>query len=90
LYSRRGCAKLTPVEKRAEGVRVGNGLRSVVLVCEECGERVVLSGPLSAWRSERGVFECGCGEDLTLADRRDEETTELATAQEARKPGRRG
>jgi hypothetical protein len=65
-------------------------LRSVVLVCEECGERVVLLGPLSAWRSERAVFECGCGEDLTLADRLDEETTELATVPYGRKQGRRG
>ena len=62
--------------------------RSVVLVCEECGERVILVGSLSAWRSERAVFECGCGEGLTLADGL-EETTELATIPDTRKPRRR-
>ncbi len=64
--------------------------RSVILVCEECGERIVLVGSLSAWRSERAVFECGCGEDLTLANRLGEDTTELATVPDARRPGRRG
>ena len=64
--------------------------RGVVLVCEECGERVVLVGPLSAWSPERAVFECGCREGLTLADRLEEETTELTTIPHARKPGRRG
>jgi hypothetical protein len=68
---------------------VGNDLRSVILVCEECGARVVLAGPLSAWRSEHAVFECGCGEGLTLADRLEEKTTELATVPNARKPRRR-
>ena len=63
--------------------------RGVILVCEECGERVVLVGPLSAWRSERADFECGCGEDLTLANRLDEETTELAIVLDARRPRRR-
>jgi hypothetical protein len=68
---------------------VGNRSRSAVLVCEECGERVVIAGPLSAWRPEHAVFECGCGEGLTLADRLDETTTELATVPNARKPRRR-
>jgi hypothetical protein len=63
-------------------------LRGVVLVCKECGEQVVLAGPLSAWRSEDAVFECGCGEGLTLADRH-EETTELATVPSIRKTRRR-
>ncbi len=69
---------------------MSSGLRSIVLVCEECGERVVLLGSLSTWRSERAVFECGCGEDLTLANRLEEDTTELATIPEARKARRRG
>ena len=68
---------------------MSNGLRGVVLVCEECGERVVLAGPLAAWRSEDAIFECGCGEGLTLADRLEEETTELETIPSARKPRRR-
>ncbi len=57
--------------------------RSAVLVCEECGERVVLVGPLSAWRSEGADFECGCGEGLTLGDRLDEETSELSIVPDA-------
>ena len=69
---------------------MSSGLRSVVLVCEECGERVVLLSPLSAWRSERAAFECGCGEGLTLADSLDGDTTELATIPEARKARKRG
>jgi hypothetical protein len=60
-----------------------------VLVCEECGEQVVLLGPLSAWRSEGDVFECGCGKDLTLPDRRDEKTTDLATVPDAQRPAPR-
>ena len=63
--------------------------RSVVLVCEECGERVVLLSPLSAWRSEGAVFECGCGKDLTLVDRHDEKATDLATVPDAQKPAPR-
>ena len=68
---------------------MGNRSRSAVLVCEECGERVVLGGPLSAWRLGRAVFECGCGEGLTLANRVDEKTTELATVPDVRKLRRR-
>jgi hypothetical protein len=63
--------------------------RSIVLVCEECGERVVLLGPLSAWRSEGAVFECGCGKDLALADRLDKKNTKLATVPDAQKPAPR-
>jgi hypothetical protein len=63
--------------------------RGVILLCEECGERVVLAGPPSAWRTERAVFECGCGEGLSLVNRLDEATTELATVPVARRPGRR-
>jgi hypothetical protein len=66
---------------------VSNCSGNVVLVCEECGERVVLVGPLSAWRSERVVFECGCGEGLTFADSLDKITTDLATVPDARKRG---
>ena len=42
---------------------------SVVLVCEECGERTVLEGPLAVWCSGRTTFSCECGRRLTLADR---------------------
>jgi hypothetical protein len=43
--------------------------RYIILVCEACGERTVLGGPLSVWRSESTTFGCECGEQLTLADR---------------------
>ncbi len=60
---------------------------SVVLVCEECGDRVVLLGPLSSWRLGDAVFECECGEGLTFGDRLDEKTPEPATVPDAQKPG---
>jgi hypothetical protein len=51
-------------------------------MCEECGERTVLAGPESVWREARTFFECGCGKDLTLADRLGEQdTTPLASPQ---------
>lgn len=40
----------------------------VTLICEECGEKMVLEGSEETWRPEREPFECGCGEHLTLAD----------------------
>ena len=45
--------------------------RNVVLLCEECGERMVLGGPLAVWRSASTSFGCECGERLTLLDRLD-------------------
>ena len=48
--------------------------RNIVLVCEECGERTVLEGPLAVWHSGSTTFSCECGRRLTLADR--PETTE--------------
>ncbi len=47
--------------------------RKVILVCEECGDRTVLGGPLSVWYSESTRFGCECGRELTLADRLDQE-----------------
>jgi hypothetical protein len=41
-------------------------VRNVVLVCEGCGRRTVLGGPLSVWRSGSTSFECECGAKLTL------------------------
>jgi len=58
-----------------EGVVVVGSSRRVVLLCEECGEKVVLGGPESVWRSARTFFECECGQLLTLADREDETRT---------------
>ena len=43
--------------------------KRVILVCEECGERLVLADPPSVWLSRGTVFECECGKGVTLADR---------------------
>jgi hypothetical protein len=43
--------------------------RNIVLVCEVCGERTVLEGPLAVWCSASTTFACECGRRLTLADR---------------------
>jgi hypothetical protein len=51
--------------------------RNIVLVCEVCGERTVLEGPLAVWHSGSTTFSCECGRRLTLADRPEtKETTE--------------
>jgi hypothetical protein len=49
--------------------------KRVILVCYDCGEKVVLGGPVSVWRSAVTFFECECGRLLTLADREDEART---------------
>jgi len=42
----------------------------MVLICEECGERIVLPGPEEVWRPEPAVFGCRCEEEgLILEDR---------------------
>jgi hypothetical protein len=43
-----------------------------MLVCYESGEKVVLGGPESVWRSASTFFEYECGQLLTLADREEE------------------
>ena len=45
---------------------------NIVLLCEECGERTILGGPLAVWRSASTSFGCECGERLTLSDRLDD------------------
>ena len=45
----------------------------IILICEECGERLVLTGPEDDWRSRRAVFKCECGERVTLAGCADRE-----------------
>ena len=52
--------------------------KRVILVCEECGERMVLGGPLSVWYSESTRFGCECGTELTLADRLDQQRVSTA------------
>lgn len=51
------------------GVRVRGYRGSAILICDVCGEKVVLEGSEETWLSESEPFECGCGEHLTLADR---------------------
>ncbi len=46
-------------------------VRNVVLVCEGCGGRTVLGGPLSVWRCGSTSFECECGVKLTLSHQLD-------------------
>jgi hypothetical protein len=46
-------------------------VRNVVLVCEWCGGRTVLGGPLSVWRSGSTSFQCECGAQLTLSHQLD-------------------
>ncbi len=61
--------------------------RDIILVCEVCGERTVLGGPLAVWRSESTTFGCECGERLTLADRLDSgESNKVATTVAAKPP----
>ena len=46
--------------------------REIILVCEECGQRTVLDGPVSAWSSGSTFSGCECGKRLTAADRIDQ------------------
>jgi hypothetical protein len=46
-------------------------VRNVVLVCERCGRRKLLGGPLSVWRSGSTSFECECGARPTLSHQLD-------------------
>jgi hypothetical protein len=50
---------------------VNGSSRGIILVCEECGEKTVLHGPLSVWRSGSTFSGCECGKQLTAADRID-------------------
>jgi hypothetical protein len=43
--------------------------RRVILLCEECGERLVLGNPDEVWLSTRTLFECECGHPVSLANR---------------------
>jgi hypothetical protein len=45
----------------------------IVLICEECGERLVLVGAEEVWRSDRTAFVCECEVSTTLAERLDRE-----------------
>ena len=45
--------------------------KDVVLLCDGCGERIELGGPLSVWNSGSTSFACGCGAQLTLSHQLD-------------------
>jgi hypothetical protein len=51
---------------------MGRSSGRVILVCEQCGERLVLGEPEEVWLSERTLFECECGRDVSLASRLEE------------------
>ena len=55
----------------------------VVLLCEECGERIVLGDPDEVWLSTRTLFECECGHDVSLANRLEEPERTGATRDNA-------
>ena len=46
----------------------------VILVCEQCGERLVLGEGEEVWLSTRTLFECECGWEVSLASRLEEPT----------------
>jgi predicted RNA-binding Zn-ribbon protein involved in translation (DUF1610 family) len=45
----------------------------IILICEECGEKLIVRGPEADWRSRCAIFVCECGHKLTLDGRADEE-----------------
>ena len=47
--------------------------QQIVLTCEECEEKLIILGPVEAWRSRRAVFVCEEGHKLTLDGHADEE-----------------
>ena len=55
------------------GVYVQHSSEQIVLTCEECQEKLVLLGPEEDWRSRRAVFQCECGQKLTLDGHADKE-----------------
>ena len=45
----------------------------IVLICDNCPEKLILLGSEEEWRSRSAVFQCECGQRLTLDGRSDEE-----------------
>ncbi len=62
--------------------------RRVVLICEECGERLVLGGPEEVWLSTRTLFECECGKGVSLASRLDEKDSSTGAKARMLRSGR--
>jgi hypothetical protein len=55
------------LRRRDTGMRRSS--RRVLLICEECGEKLLLGEPEEVWLSTRTRLECKCGEDVSLASR---------------------
>jgi hypothetical protein len=53
---------------------MGRSSGRVILVCEQCGERLVLGEPEEVWLSTRTLFECECGRNVSLANRLEKPT----------------
>jgi hypothetical protein len=53
---------------------MGRSSERVILVCEQCGEWLVLGEPEEVWLSTRTLFECECGREVSLASRLEEPT----------------
>ena len=45
----------------------------IVLMCEECGEKLIILGAEEDWRSRRAVLVCEEGHKLTLDGPSDDE-----------------
>ena len=51
----------------------GSSSGQIILTCEECQEKLVLLGSEEDWRSRHAIFQCECGQKLTLDGHTDEE-----------------
>jgi hypothetical protein len=45
----------------------------IVLICDKCREKLILLGSEEEWRSRHAVFQCECGQSLTLDGQADKE-----------------
>jgi hypothetical protein len=63
-------------------------VRNVVLLCEGCGGRPVLGGPLSVWHCGSTSFECECGVQLKLSHQLDPSEANKPAETRARTPAR--
>ncbi len=49
----------------------------IILECKSCWENTILLGLEEDWFAERTDFTCACGQNLTLADRTNEEVSSV-------------
>jgi hypothetical protein len=61
-----------PLEQQERSVLCSGG---IILECATCEERLVLLGREEDWLSTRTIFECECGQSLSLAGNRIAEET---------------